>query len=48
LGYKVIAIGDSYNDIAMLRAADVGILFKPPKKMKKNFLNLEVLAIIEN
>jgi len=37
LGYKVIAIGDSYNDIAMLRAADVGILFKPPKKMKKEF-----------
>ena len=30
LNYKVIAIGDSYNDISMLRKADHGILFNPP------------------
>ena len=30
LGYKVIAVGDSYNDIAMLRKAEHGILFTPP------------------
>jgi phosphoserine/homoserine phosphotransferase len=35
LGYKVIAIGDSYNDVAMLKAADVGILFKAPKEMMR-------------
>lgn len=30
LEYKVIAFGDSYNDISMLKQADVGILFRPP------------------
>lgn len=33
LNYKVIAIGDSYNDISMLRKADTGILFKPPQNV---------------
>jgi phosphoserine/homoserine phosphotransferase len=33
LNYKVIAIGDSYNDIKMLRKADIGILFKPPQNI---------------
>lgn len=33
LKYKVIAIGDSYNDIAMLRQANVGILFNPPQNV---------------
>jgi phosphoserine/homoserine phosphotransferase len=31
LNYKIIAIGDSYNDISMLRKAEVGILFNAPK-----------------
>ena len=33
LNYKVIGIGDSYNDISMLRKSDVGILFNPPQKV---------------
>jgi phosphoserine/homoserine phosphotransferase len=33
LNYKVIGIGDSYNDISMLRKADVGILFNPPQNV---------------
>lgn len=33
LNFKVIAIGDSYNDIAMLRKADHGILFNPPRNV---------------
>jgi phosphoserine/homoserine phosphotransferase len=33
LNYKVIAIGDSYNDISMIRKADVGILFNPPENV---------------
>jgi phosphoserine/homoserine phosphotransferase len=33
LNYKVIAIGDSYNDISMLRKADKGILFNPPENV---------------
>lgn len=37
LGFKVIAIGDSYNDITMLKAADFAILFKALDKIKKEF-----------
>jgi phosphoserine / homoserine phosphotransferase len=33
LNYKVIAIGDSFNDISMLRKADVGILYNPPENV---------------
>jgi phosphoserine/homoserine phosphotransferase len=33
LNYKVIAIGDSYNDISMLRKAEHGILFNPPQNV---------------
>jgi phosphoserine/homoserine phosphotransferase len=34
LNFKCIAIGDSFNDISMLKAADVGILFRPSEKVK--------------
>jgi phosphoserine/homoserine phosphotransferase len=37
LNYKVIAIGDSYNDITMLKAADEAILFRPPDNVKAEF-----------
>ncbi len=37
LGFKVVAAGDSYNDIAMLKTADRGILFRPPAKIVKQF-----------
>ena len=30
LGYRVIAGGDSYNDVSMLLAADAGFLFHAP------------------
>lgn len=30
MGFKVIAAGDSYNDLTMLKAADKGVLFNPP------------------
>jgi phosphoserine/homoserine phosphotransferase len=33
LNYKVIAIGDSYNDISMLRKAEKAILFRPPQNV---------------
>jgi phosphoserine/homoserine phosphotransferase len=37
LNYKIIAVGDSYNDIAMLKEADSGILFNPPDNVKSEF-----------
>ncbi|HNY51840.1 MAG TPA: bifunctional phosphoserine phosphatase/homoserine phosphotransferase ThrH [Bacteroidales bacterium] len=33
LNFKVIAVGDSYNDISMLRKAEHGILFQPPRNV---------------
>lgn len=42
LSYEVIAMGDSYNDISMLQAADRGILFRPPENVIAEFPNLPV------
>jgi len=33
LNFKVIAVGDSYNDISMLRKAEHGILYRPPQNV---------------
>jgi len=35
LQYQVIAMGDSYNDVSMLKQAEVGILFRPPDNVVK-------------
>ena len=35
LNFAVIAVGDSYNDLTMLRAADAGVLFRPPENVRK-------------
>ena len=37
LNYETIAIGDSYNDITMLKEADNGILFRPPENVKNEY-----------
>jgi phosphoserine/homoserine phosphotransferase len=37
LNYRTLAFGDSYNDIAMLKAADKGILFCPPSNIAAEF-----------
>jgi phosphoserine/homoserine phosphotransferase len=37
LNYEIIAMGDSYNDIKMLKAADHGILFCPPDNVIKEY-----------
>src|SRR5690606_25600839 len=37
LAFRVIAVGDSYNDTAMLAAADAGILFRPPPNVVAEF-----------
>jgi phosphoserine / homoserine phosphotransferase len=40
LGYKVIAGGDSYNDVSMLLAADAGFLFHAPDNVRAEFPQL--------
>ncbi len=37
LNYQVLAAGDSFNDIAMLREADIGYLFCAPKAIQDQF-----------
>lgn len=43
LNYKVIAIGDSYNDITMLRKAEVGILYNPPQNVMDEHGDLPIV-----
>jgi len=43
LNYKVIAIGDSYNDISMLKQADTGILYRPPSNVTADYPDLPVV-----
>jgi phosphoserine/homoserine phosphotransferase len=42
LNYQVIAIGDSYNDISMLKAAERAILYCPPDNVKKEYSEFTV------
>jgi phosphoserine/homoserine phosphotransferase len=43
LNFKVIAIGDSYNDISMLRRAEYGILYQPPPNVSND--NQDIRAV---
>jgi phosphoserine/homoserine phosphotransferase len=47
LRFRVIAAGDSYNDTAMLAAADVGIFFRPPAAIIKEFPQFPVTQTYE-
>ena len=54
LNYRVIAAGDSYNDTAMLKEANVGFLIHAPENVKKEFpqfkaveSHAELLALIK-
>ena len=38
--FKVFASGDSYNDINMLREADLGIFFQAPDHIKEEYPDL--------
>lgn len=42
LNFNVIAVGDSYNDINMLRNADAGILYRPPQNVVNDNPDLPV------
>lgn len=37
LGFYTMAVGDSYNDIGMLQAADQGVLFHPSAKVQADY-----------
>lgn len=42
LGFRSMAVGDSYNDIHMLLAADHGVLFHPPANVVADYPQLTV------
>ena len=42
LNFKVVAVGDSYNDTGMLTQADVGIFFRPPEGILREFAQFPV------
>lgn len=37
MGFEVKAAGDSYNDLSMLKTADLGVLFNPPDAIRKAY-----------
>lgn len=40
LGFEVRAVGDSYNDLGMLLAADRGVFFNPPAAIRKKYRSI--------
>jgi phosphoserine/homoserine phosphotransferase len=42
IGFRVFAMGDSYNDTTMLAQADMGILFRPPDNVIREFPQFRV------
>ncbi len=47
LRFRVIAAGDSYNDVAMLKEADAGIFFRPPPRVMEEFPQFPVTHTFE-
>ena len=43
LNFDVVAVGDSYNDTAMLGEAHLGILFRPSAKVRQDFPQFPVV-----
>ncbi len=47
LNFRVLAAGDSYNDIGMLGAADAGFFIHPPESISKQFPQFPVTRSYE-
>ena len=48
LNYQIIAVGDSYNDITMLKEAHAGVLFNPPKNVRDEYPELPAISYISS
>jgi phosphoserine/homoserine phosphotransferase len=44
LNFRVFAMGDSFNDTAMILEADYGTLFRPSEKVVRQFPALPVVT----
>ena len=47
MGYETIAVGDSYNDLGMIRASKAGFLFRAPDNVKAENPDLPALETYE-
>ncbi|MFW5752203.1 MAG: HAD hydrolase family protein, partial [bacterium] len=47
LEYKVVAFGDSYNDVTMLEESDKGILFCPPQNVIDDYPEFDITRTYE-
>ncbi|MFQ5937736.1 MAG: bifunctional phosphoserine phosphatase/homoserine phosphotransferase ThrH [Acidiferrobacterales bacterium] len=47
LNFRVVAAGDSYNDLSMLQEADAGILFRPPVSVSDQYPQFPVAQTYE-
>lgn len=47
IGYETIASGDSYNDLAMIRAGKAGFLFRSTEKIKADYPELPAFDTYE-
>jgi phosphoserine/homoserine phosphotransferase len=47
MGYATIAVGDSYNDLGMIRASKAGFLFRAPDNVKAENPDLPALETYE-
>jgi phosphoserine/homoserine phosphotransferase len=48
INYKVFAAGDSYNDLAMIREANDGCLFRAPQQIRKDYADLPCVDIFDD
>jgi phosphoserine/homoserine phosphotransferase len=48
LNFSIIACGDSYNDVTMLKTADAGIFFRPPENIVEEFPRFPVVESHED
>ena len=55
VGYETIAAGDSFNDLAMIRASKAGFLFRAPESIRAQYPDIPaceeydgLLALIKN
>lgn len=48
LNFKIVAAGDSYNDLTMLAEADLGALFRPAQKVVAEFPQYPVITNYED
>jgi phosphoserine/homoserine phosphotransferase len=48
LNFRVFAAGDSFNDLAMIKEADAGCLFRAPEKIKNDFPELKCVATLDD